>query len=316
MRRTKRVSAACCAALIAASIAAACSGKSSPSTPSSTPPATVVAAISITPLTVTREATASGFIYRVTFQLRETSGRSSALLTGVSYALPTGGTTDPGLNGAVIRIPAGGTYNAGTVSVNDNTGRGPASQITVRVTFTDDAGLAGSASATTDVSATSPSPPPAPQTFAITGTVTDANSRGVLPNIAIELADASGPIRNGLTSSAGTYSFSNVTAGTYTVTAMATSYLSISRSVSLTTNVQLDIVLQRAPAAPPPGQPSATLTCNRQSVPSIVDCINNAGRQAPTAKCRDGAYSCSQNRSGTCSQHGGPECYVCPGPLC
>ncbi len=36
----------------------------------------------------------------------------------------------------------------------------------------------------------------------------------------------------------------------------------------------------------------------------------------PTAKCRDGTWSCSQQRSGTCSSHGGVECWVCPGVLC
>jgi hypothetical protein len=35
-----------------------------------------------------------------------------------------------------------------------------------------------------------------------------------------------------------------------------------------------------------------------------------------TARCRDGTYSCSRNRSGTCSHHGGVACWICPGPLC
>jgi hypothetical protein len=58
------------------------------------------------------------------------------------------------------------------------------------------------------------------------------------------------------------------------------------------------------------------LVCNGATVPSIVACPNNGGNQAPTAKCNDGTYSCSQNRSGTCSTHSGVSCYVCPGPLC
>lgn len=58
--------------------------------------------------------------------------------------------------------------------------------------------------------------------------------------------------------------------------------------------------------APSPTSP----TCNGGAVPSSASC----GR--PTAQCRDGSWSCSQNRSGTCSSHGGVSCWVCPGPLC
>jgi hypothetical protein len=71
-----------------------------------------------------------------------------------------------------------------------------------------------------------------------------------------------------------------------------------------------------SPTPPPPPSPTPGLTCNGASVPSVVDCLNNQGFRPPTAKCNDGAYSCSQNRSGTCSTHGGVACYVCPGPLC
>ena len=35
-----------------------------------------------------------------------------------------------------------------------------------------------------------------------------------------------------------------------------------------------------------------------------------------SAVCRDATYSCSGNRSGTCSTHGGVSCCLCPGALC
>jgi hypothetical protein len=60
----------------------------------------------------------------------------------------------------------------------------------------------------------------------------------------------------------------------------------------------------------------APLTCNGSAVPSVVSCLNGDPPGPPTAKCNDGQFSCSQNRSGTCSTHGGVACYVCPGPLC
>lgn len=58
--------------------------------------------------------------------------------------------------------------------------------------------------------------------------------------------------------------------------------------------------------APSPG----SRTCGGASVPGSVPC------GVPTARCNDGTWSCSQNRSGTCSSHRGVSCWVCPGPLC
>ena len=46
-------------------------------------------------------------------------------------------------------------------------------------------------------------------------------------------------------------------------------------------------------------------------------CSRPAGAPATaTAVCNDGTYSFSQNRSGTCSSHGGVRCWICPGVLC
>jgi hypothetical protein len=65
------------------------------------------------------------------------------------------------------------------------------------------------------------------------------------------------------------------------------------------------------PPAPPPTQPPAPqATCDGASVPASAAC----GR--PTARCNNAQWSCSQNRSGTCSSNGGVRCWVCPGPLC
>ena len=65
--------------------------------------------------------------------------------------------------------------------------------------------------------------------------------------------------------------------------------------------------------APPPA--TGTPTCS--IVPPPIDCLNGDGHKAPTAQCNDGAWTCSQNASGTCSgPHLGVACWVCPGPLC
>ena len=60
------------------------------------------------------------------------------------------------------------------------------------------------------------------------------------------------------------------------------------------------------PTPPPPPPPPPTNTCG----PVVAAC-----GQA-TARCNNGSYSCSQNRSGTCSSNGGVACWICPGLLC
>jgi hypothetical protein len=63
-----------------------------------------------------------------------------------------------------------------------------------------------------------------------------------------------------------------------------------------------------SPPLPPPTSPTPTPdpTCGPRSAPC----------GPATAVCRDGTLSCSQNRSGTCSSHGGVACWICPGRLC
>ncbi len=55
---------------------------------------------------------------------------------------------------------------------------------------------------------------------------------------------------------------------------------------------------------------AASPTCNGAPAPGSASC------GVPTARCNDGTYSCSQNRSGTCSSHRGVSCWICPGRLC
>ena len=55
---------------------------------------------------------------------------------------------------------------------------------------------------------------------------------------------------------------------------------------------------------------AASPTCNGAPAPGSASC------GVPTARCNDGWLSCSQNRSGTCSSHGGVSCWICPGRLC
>ena len=73
------------------------------------------------------------------------------------------------------------------------------------------------------------------------------------------------------------------------------------------------------PRRPPTPRPAPTPNANARTcngAPAPTSCQVGNGSPPATAQCRDGLWSCSQTRQGTCSTHGGPACFVCPGPLC
>src|SRR5439155_17625420 len=86
--------------------------------------------------------------------------------------------------------------------------------------------------------------------------------------------------------------------------------------LSVTGNETADIALRKtsgtpAPAPNPNPQPGPNgPTCDAAAYPSSVSC----GK--PSAVCNDNTFSCSANRSGTCSSHSGVKCWLCPGTLC
>jgi hypothetical protein len=300
---------ACSVSVALASLLYACGSPSSPSVP--TVGANVVAVVAVTSIAATSETTATGFLYHVSYQLRETSGRSAATFSSLAYSFSNGGSTDGALNGAV-KIAAGGAFDVGPINITDNTGRAIATSVTVTGAFTDDNGRGGNASGTGAITAPIPSPQPA-QTYMVSGTVTDGTSHGILPNIQIDFSDGSGNSKTTTTSVSGSFVLSGIGKGAYTLTASAVSYQTISQAVIVSSSdVRADVVLPRSGSP----SPSQTLTCNGVIVPATVSCPNNQGIKPPTAMCNDGSFSCSQNRSGTCSSHAGVQCYVCPGQLC
>jgi hypothetical protein len=128
------------------------------------------------------------------------------------------------------------------------------------------------------------------------------------------IVDGANVGRTTTTDGNGYYSLGGLQASTFTLQAAKSGYTTLTRAVVFSADMRVDLSL--TPTGGGGGGGAASPTCNGASVPSIVDCLNDQGFKPPTAKCNDGAYSCSQNRSGTCSSHNGVSCYVCPGPLC
>ncbi|PYR87776.1 MAG: hypothetical protein DMF84_30765 [Acidobacteria bacterium] len=134
-------------------------------------------------------------------------------------------------------------------------------------------------------------------------------------------------VRHPTSDSVGQYCVNGLTAGRFTLRATKSGYDIAERDVTVSGNVTADIPMHRqsSPSPAPTPTPSPTPptphpgpngpACDASSIPGNATCIGN-GTPPVTAVCEDGAFSCSQNRSGTCSSHQGVKCWVCPGLLC
>ena len=115
------------------------------------------AVIVIEGLTATVEAITSpgiGWLYRVPYHPHETGGKAGATLTATHFALSNGLTADGTFTGPgvvqVPRVPPNGTITVES-SLSVLTTAAAASQVVFTVTYTDDSGHAGSATATADI---------------------------------------------------------------------------------------------------------------------------------------------------------------------
>jgi hypothetical protein len=87
----------------------------------------------------------------------------------------------------------------------------------------------------------------APTAFSVSGAITDGTSGGVLPNV--EASSSGLAVRS---DAAGHYLIPGVPAGPITVTFAAASYVTQTKSLTLSDNAVVDVVLQRVAPAPPP----------------------------------------------------------------
>ena len=137
----------------------ACGSNSAPTTASTA--VNNVAVVAIEGLAATVEPITSpgnGWLYRLTYHVHETSGHAGATLTATHFALSNGLNADGNFTGPGVlqtpRVPANGLI---TVESNLSvlTTATPASQVVFTVTYTDDTGRTGSATAEADISLTS-----------------------------------------------------------------------------------------------------------------------------------------------------------------
>jgi hypothetical protein len=159
-----------------------------------------------------------------------------------------------------------------------------------------------------------PTPPTPPATtYALSCVVQDDDTNAGLSDAQVQVMDGANAGKSTTSGGNGTCSLAGLAGGSMTVRVTRSGYHTLDKSVTLPNDSRIEFKLKPNPSpspSPSPNPPGGALTCGSSSVPGTVDC------GVPTAKCNDGTWSCSQNRSGTCSHHDGVSCWVCPGVLC
>jgi hypothetical protein len=185
----------------------------------------------------------SNFQWTVTSQTAtDASGTFSADCAG-GVALQ--GTITAKLGGATIPIVITGAVKSGSESCPISlTGEGtPVDSVTFHITYSGTSCLGPLQGANT----LSLAPHSAPTAFTIAGTITDGTSGGVLPQI--EVSSGGQAVRS---DGSGHYQLTNVASGAVTVQFAAASYVTQTKTLTLTENTVLDTILQRGAAPPPP----------------------------------------------------------------
>jgi len=137
-----------------------CGGSSPPTSPST--PTSNGARAAIEGLTATVEPITSpgtGWLYRLTYHVHETGGKTGVTLTATHFALSSGPSADGNFTGPGVlqepRVPANGTITIEShLSVLTTTAS--ASHVVFAVTYIDDNGHTDSASAAADISPITP----------------------------------------------------------------------------------------------------------------------------------------------------------------
>ena len=97
--------------------------------------------------------------------------------------------------------------------------------------------------------------------LAVSGTVTDGTSGGILPNIRIQVMDGPSAGQAVNTGATGTYTLTGLAAGTFTLSASAVSYQTTTKTITATSDTRVDFVLPRA--GPPQGRLAFSTTASQ-----------------------------------------------------
>jgi Carboxypeptidase regulatory-like domain/Protein of unknown function (DUF3761) len=307
--------------------AARCGGSSGSPASSSTPttPTAKTATLAVNNQSATARQISGNYEYSLNLTIRETGGLAGANLGTVEFTLFKDATT---LERLVVDAPwptahlnAAASMNLVPVTLHPTSSGEPvATRIGIVVNFVDDAQKSGTATGSVDVPPPPASPNPPAQTYVLSCIVQDDSTNAPLAEALVSIATGPNAGATATSASGGLCSIGGLVAGSVTLHVTRNGYQALDRTVTLPTDSRIELKLKPVaspnppspnptPNPPAPTPPTDPMICSG-GTPSSTTC------GTPTARCNDGTYSCSQNRSGTCSSHEGVSCWICPGALC
>jgi hypothetical protein len=211
------------------------SSSSTPATPAPSPVPAGSATVSVTAFAAIVELTPTGAIYHVSFQVNETGGQTGATLSVVTFIFLDGFNTGSMVYAlpSPVHVAGGGAVSLGPIAVNDTSGN-VATQISANVSFTDDAGHAGLATGSGQMPVLK---------FGLAGSVQDITTGQAVAGAIVKVITGPNGGVSQVTDATGSYSFTALQAGTFTLQGQAAGYTLATQSVTLTANARVNLQL-------------------------------------------------------------------------
>jgi hypothetical protein len=289
--------------LIGLSLTTACTS-TSPAQPGSAGN-TPLPSVSIVSLSVASETLVSGArLYRVIVKLRE-SGGVAATIASIDLSFMNGSSAiisshaDRPISDAANVLAPNSTMDSRELTTTDEDPSHPhATSVTAKVNYSNGASTMSSADAAADV------PLSRAPTFTLSGLVSEENSGGrAVAGAIIQVVDGPNAGKSSSTDGNGSYSLTDLAAGSFSIRATANGYNAAERAVTVAEDTRLDLRLLRttvspAPAPSPPSSPSPS-ACAYTVAPS-TNSMNFRGGSFTAAISRT-AGSCSWQASSDAS---------------
>jgi hypothetical protein len=251
-------------------------------------------------LSVTPELASGGRrVYHVIATLRETGG-AAATITAADLTLMAGSAAvaslhvDNPTSAAGNVCPANGTLDTRRLTITDDDASHPAATTVIaRIAYT--GGSTPSVTASADVPALAP-----PPTYAMSGLVSDdIGSRSVVGGT-VQVVDSANAGRVATTDSSGHYSLPGLTAGSFSVRTSADGYQTLERSVTLSSDMRLDLRLR--PLAPNPSPSPSPTPSPSPAPPTPTGCGYTLSPTSATTTWQGGPSTATITRTtGDCS---------------
>ena len=236
---------------LATMLVGACSEKSTPPT-TPTPPAPLHAAIVVSSISVTGErAAAGGYTYRAVLHLRETGGAAATISAVDLTFVNDSGTVvsarfDQAIPATANTCPANGTADTREfVTTDANAAHAAAQSVRATVTYTDAAATAGTATGSANIPALPPLPGPPPNTFTLTGVITDTATGAGIQGARVEALNGANAGKAVATDGTGTYTFTGLVAETFRMRASLPGYDTGEQNVTIPDVTRADMALRQ-----------------------------------------------------------------------